>query len=55
MTVSEALDTFWKQMEEEGLELESLNVYDDEDLIMLALRFLSSNIEDLLAEEMDGG
>lgn len=48
MNISELLTQIYKEAKEQGLSLEGAGIYDDEDMIMFALRFLRSNLEDAI-------
>ncbi len=41
------INLIWKRAEELGIDLESMGIYDAEDLQLFAVRFMLANIEDL--------
>ena len=50
MTITEALDSIRKTAEENHIDLSQ---YDDEDLIITALNYLSHNLVDIFDEEQE--
>ncbi len=51
MTISEILDRIYKRAKELGFDLESMGIYDDEDIQVRALTLFYNSLEDL-DEEM---
>lgn len=54
MNKSELLDQIRELARREGIDLESMGIYDDEDLQMAALRFFRDNLEDVIEGEVLG-
>ena len=58
MTVTELLSQIYNEAERKGIDLRKFGIYDDEDLIIRALTFLSNDLEDIFYEDdinMDDG
>jgi len=51
MTISEALDRLEKEMNECQVNPREHNLYDDEDIIIFAIEFLISNLDDAFSED----
>ena len=50
MTISELITQILEEANKQGISLESLGIYDDEDLQIFALRFLLNNFDDATFE-----
>jgi hypothetical protein len=46
MTISESLDDLCKEADSLGIDFEKFNLPDDEDIIVFALNYLRSNLDD---------
>lgn len=53
MTISEILDRIYKKAAELGIDLESMGMYDDEDVQIKALILFLNNLEDVEDEILE--
>ena len=52
MDITTLITQVLEKAKEQGIELESLGIYDDEDLLKFALRFLLNNFDDATFESV---